>query len=85
MPQKITNEQILETAMKQSAIDLSCNENDFLLDKNKVVISKENADARRYLKLPFAADLVSYGNNIVAWCELTAKPIEEIAKMNGKR
>ena len=67
-PQKITNEHILKTAMKQSAIDLSCNENDFLLNKNKVVISKENEDARRYLKLPFAADLVSYGNNIIASC-----------------
>lgn len=68
MPPKITDEQILKTAMKQSAIDMNCCADDFLLNKNKVVISKENADARRYLKLPFAADLVSYGNNIVASC-----------------
>ena len=66
--QKFTNEHILKTAMEQSAIDLNCNADDFLLNKNKVVISKENADARRYLKLPFAANLVSYGNNIVASC-----------------
>lgn len=68
MPPKITDEQILKTAMRQSAIDMNCCADDFLLNKNKVVISKENADARRYLKLPFAADLVSYGNNIVASC-----------------
>lgn len=68
MPQKITDEQILKTAMRQSAIDMNCCAEDFLMSKNKVVISKENADARRYLKLPFAADLVSYGNNIVASC-----------------
>ena len=69
MPQKITDEQILKTAMRQSAIDMNCCAEDFLMSKNKVVISKENADARRYLKLPFAADLVSYGNNIVASCK----------------
>ncbi len=68
MPPKITNEQILKTTMRQSAIDMNCNEGDFLLSKNKVVISKGNANARRYLKLPFAANLVSYGNNIVASC-----------------
>ncbi len=65
---QITNEQILKTAMMQSAIDMNCNADDFLLDKNKVIISKENTDARRYLKLPFAANLVSYGNNIIASC-----------------
>ena len=68
MPPKITNEQILKTTMRQSAIDMNCNEGDFLLSKNKAVISKGNANARRYLKLPFAANLVSYGNNIVASC-----------------
>ena len=81
MPPKITDEQILKTAMRQSAIDMNCNADDFLLNKNKVVISKENADARRYLKLPFAADLVSYGNNIVASCspELRATVEEYIS------
>ena len=31
-----------------------------------LVISEKNPDARRYLTLPFACNLVSYGNNIVA-------------------
>ena len=81
MTQKLTDEQILKTAMRQSAIDMNCCADDFLMSKNKIVISKENADARRYLKLPFAADLVSYGNNIVASCspELRATVEEYIS------
>jgi ribosomal protein S18 acetylase RimI-like enzyme len=61
-----TNQQILEIAMKQSAIDLNCNEKDFMTGENKIVISAGNEKARRYLVLPFECDLVSYGNNIVA-------------------
>ena len=37
-----------------------------LSEENKIVMSEENPDARRYLTLPFACNLVSYGNNIVA-------------------
>lgn len=77
MTQKLTDEQILKTAMRQSAIDINCCAEDFLMSKNKIVISKENADARRYLKLPFAADLVSYGNNIVASCSPELRAIVE--------
>lgn len=63
---QITNNYILEEAMKQSAIDANCNEVDFISNENKVVISKENPNARKYLKLPLACNLISYGNNIVA-------------------
>lgn len=62
----MTNEEILNIAMKQSAIDLNCDVDDFLHNENRVVISKANPNARRYLKLPFVCNLVSYGNNIVA-------------------
>lgn len=62
----MNNKTILQTAMRQSAIDLNCDMEDFLLQKNKIVLSKVNADARKYLELPFACNLVSYGNNIVA-------------------
>lgn len=34
--------------------------------ENKVVISKKDSAARKYLELPFECNLVSYGNNIVA-------------------
>jgi len=60
------NSFILKTAMRQSAIDLACSEDDFLKFENVCVISKDNRDARRYLSLPFVCNLVSYGNNVVA-------------------
>ncbi len=52
--------------MTQSAIDISCDASDFTSGVNRVVISHESPNARRYLKLPFYFDLVSYGSNIVA-------------------
>lgn len=62
----MTNKEILEIAMKQSAIESNCNAEDFLKTENKVVISESSKDARKYLSLPFDCDLTSYGNNIVA-------------------
>lgn len=61
-----TNEKILKLAMEQSAQDLSCKSNDFSKDKNIIVLSKSSPAARKYLKLPFLCQLVSYGKNIVA-------------------
>ncbi len=62
----MTSKKIWEIAMRQSAIDLSASPEDFLKNENVVVISNENDGARRYLKLPFACQLVSYGANVVA-------------------
>lgn len=63
---EIKNLEILEIAMRQSAIDSNCLADDFLSCQNKTVISKANEGARKYLDLPFECDLTSYGNNIVA-------------------
>lgn len=60
------NKNIMDIAMKQSAIDLGCNPEDFLKSENVIVYSKESTQARKYLNLPFDCDLVTYGNNIVA-------------------
>lgn len=73
----MTNKEIIEIAMKQSAIDSGCEIKDFISSKNKVVISKINENARRYLKLPFLCDFTSYGNNIVA---SVSEPFSQIAK-----
>ncbi len=62
----MTNQEILNIAMQQSAIDLNCNHNDFLRSDNIIVTSRTNDKARKYLSLPFDCNLVSYGNNIVA-------------------
>lgn len=61
-----TNQNILQIAMEQSAVDANCNAEDFLHHENIIVPSAENPDARKYLTLPFACNLISYGNNIVA-------------------
>lgn len=73
----MTNNEILNIAMKQSAIDLNCSISDFLQEKNKVVLSEANSNARRYLKLPFVCNLVSYGNNIVASVQKEYREIVE--------
>ena len=62
----MTNSDILRIAAQQSAIDLGCCAEDFFQEENRIVRSAENEQARRYLKLPFACNLVSYGSNIVA-------------------
>ena len=62
----MTNEMIMKIAMEQSAIDSNCKASDFTIDENVITVSKDNPDARRYLKLPHICDLTSYGNNIVA-------------------
>lgn len=62
----MNNKQIYKTAKKQSAIDLNCHIDDFDKEQNVIVYSESSSDARKYLELPFACNLVSYGNNIVA-------------------
>lgn len=52
--------------MAQSAKDLCADASDFEKSENVVVLSKESDSARKYLKLPFSVQLVSYGNNVVA-------------------
>ncbi len=62
----MTNQDVLRIALEQSAIDCGCEPEDFLSDKNTVVMSRKNTKARAYLPLPFEFDLVSYGGCIVA-------------------
>lgn len=61
-----TNENILQIAMQQSAIDANCQAEDFLHSENVVALSAANPKARKYLSLPFNYNLISYGNNIIA-------------------
>ena len=61
-----TNQDILQIAMRQSALDINCDPTDFLASANIVVKSVIGSMARKYYKEPIACNLVSYGNNIVA-------------------
>lgn len=62
----MTDQEILQIAMRQSAIDSNCRPEDFTGHQNVIVHSAGNAGARKYLELPVSCDLVSYGTNIVA-------------------
>ena len=56
---KLTNQDIWNIALQQSAYDCSCGAEDFLRDKNVVTISEKHPLARKYLELPPSCDLVS--------------------------
>ncbi len=73
----MTNKDILNIAMEQSAADAACRAGDFRKSENIIVESKENAAARKYLQLPFSCNLISYGTNIVASIDMRYKPIVE--------
>lgn len=67
----MTNSEIFDIAIRQSALELNCRAEDLLSNGNKVVISAENQGARSYLMtpnkaLPFACNLVYYGGGVVA-------------------
>ncbi len=63
--------------MEQSARDLSCKASDFLRGENVFVDSTASDEARKYLKLPFSLQMVSYGKNVVA---STSPEFRDIAK-----
>lgn len=62
----MTNREMMEIAMRQSAEDMGCHEEDFKEDKNVIRPLKMGRNARKYLKEPITCNFVSYGNNIVA-------------------
>lgn len=62
----LTNDEIWRIALQQSAWDCSCSPGDFLREESLMTLSQKHPNARKYLSLPFACDLVSYGSNIVA-------------------
>lgn len=62
----MTNKQIRQIAMEQSALDINCSAEDFLRDQHVIVKSCIGPAARKYYKEPVACNLVSYGSNIVA-------------------
>lgn len=61
----MTNRDIWAAALSQSAIDSACRAQDFAQDAPRFFISRADARARRYLKLPFWCDFTSYGRNVV--------------------
>ncbi len=62
----MTNREMMEIAMRQSAEDIGCRAEDFQSDKNVVLSFRLGKNARKYFKEPITCDFVSYGNNVVA-------------------
>lgn len=61
----MTNKEIMDIAMRQSAIDMNAEVSDFMKDINVFVRSEIDPSARKYYKEPIACNFVSYGSNIV--------------------
>lgn len=62
----MTNQEILDIAITQSAIDAGCKKEDFLKTDPVIVTSVVHPAHRKYLQLPFFCNMISYGNNAVA-------------------
>lgn len=62
----MTKKEILEIAMKQSALDINAKAEDFTKAENVFVKLGLGPFARKYYSEPITCNLVSYGNNIVA-------------------
>lgn len=69
----VTNREILQTALAQSALDCGCTPEDFLASDNVICSPRASADVSTYIKLPIVCRLVSYGSNIVASCDESMK------------
>ena len=72
----MTNTEILEVALAQSAINCCCRPEDFLATKHVVRVTEPREGLPAYFEGPQICDLVSYGSNVVACCtEELAEPV----------
>ena len=62
----MTNIDILQIAMEQSAEDIGCKVDDFISDEKIAVPYMPGKNAKKYYKPTMGALFISYGNNIVA-------------------
>ena len=62
----MTNKEVLNIALDQSAADIGCTAADFLAAENKIVPFKLGENSKKYYKLPIGCNFISYGSNVVA-------------------
>ena len=74
----MTNKEVFDIAMRQSALDINAHSSDFVKNTNVFVRSEIGTSARKYYKEPIACNLVSYGSNIVASVKDEYRDIIEI-------
>lgn len=73
----MTNKEMLNIAMQQSAMELNAAPEDFTRDTPVVTPFHLGAGARKYYQEPIACNLVSYGSNIVASTQEEYRPLVE--------
>ncbi len=73
----MTNQEIMDIALKQSAWDLQCGEEDFFKKEPVVVISKPEARKKKFMPELNVCELVTYGTNVVASVAPELKEIVE--------
>ena len=78
----MTNQEMLQIALRQSAEDIGCRAEDFLCTDNVTVPFHLGAKARKYLKEPISCTLVSYGSNVVA--ATTEETAEIVSRYIGR-
>lgn len=78
----MTWKEIMRVAMRQSAVDCACSEEDFCRETNVIVESRPAEGASRYMTLPHICALFSYGTNVVASCRKDLIP-DITAFVNG--
>ena len=61
----MTNREIWDIAMKQSAIDANCDKNDFIRKENIITASAKNPGARKYLQFPMMGGTIAVGCAVV--------------------
>lgn len=71
----LTYEEMLQIAMRQSALELGCNPEELI--KGGIFIGVTHPDARAYLKLPFDFQIVSYGSELVFTVRKDLLPLAE--------
>ncbi len=62
----MTNKELLQIAMKQSAEDIGCSVEDFFSDTNVIVPFRLGEKAKCYYSQPIGCGMISYGKNTVA-------------------
>lgn len=74
---KLSNKEIIQIAMRQSAIDMNCAPEDFVNQQSRVVISKLNAGAKKCYKKRIFCGFTYYGTGLVASVDEKIKPFIE--------
>ena len=73
----MTDKEILQIAMEQSAEDIGCKAEDFTKTENVICKYHMGEKARKYIKHPVIGNFVSYGSNVVAAVQDDIRDIAE--------